>query len=141
MFDSAAIRIALKNNLQALATAENMQLSEYMLGEPMPPFIEIMGADEIAYDIALQRGGDQNDMIVRAFVGLAIDKAAQIKLDRLLNSSGPSSMKQAIESDDTLGGNCDDLRVRTCTGYQIFPRGDGRAVLGASWTVQVETTG
>lgn len=141
MFDPLVIRLALKANLQALATLEKFQLSEYMLGEPTPPYIEIMGADEINYDLALQRGGDQNDVIVRAFVGLAIDKGAQIKLDRLLTSSGPSSIKEAIESDDTLGGACDDLRVRTCTGYQVFPRADGRSVLGASWTVQVETTG
>lgn len=124
-----------------------MQINPYMLDFPTPPYIDIF-PDEVTYDIAGSRGGDENVMIVRAAVGLTLDVAAQVKLDRLLASSGASSVKEALENEDgsgdgrvTLGGKCDDARVTRCTGYQAYPKADGTAVLAAQWSVQVETSG
>lgn len=139
MFDPTVIRAALAANIAALAAAEGFQVSQYMIG-PSPPAIEISGIEEIRYDVAMQRGGDQNNVLVRAFVSTGLSEGTQQKLDRLLASSGATSMKAAIESDPTLGGACDDLRVTDCSGYVVYPTATGN-VLGAEWTIQIETTG
>jgi hypothetical protein len=140
MFNLEVIRAALAANLAALATAEELQPSLYMLANPTPPTIDIFPED-IDYDKAMERGGDENHVAVRACVGLTSDIGAQKKLDRLLASSGASSVKAAIESDTTLGDACDDLRVTRCSGYQVYPRADGTSVLAAQWSVQIETSG
>jgi hypothetical protein len=80
-------------------------------------------------------------MIVRVFVGVASDIGAQKRLDAMIASSGASSVKQALESDPTLGGTVDDLRVTRCTGYRVFTREGGTGVLGAEWEVEVIATG
>lgn len=145
MFDLALIRAGLKTNLDPVGLAVGCQVAPYMLGNPTPPTIEIMGPDEILYDIAANRGGDQNILIVRAFVGITVDVAASITLDKMLNSSGPLSVKEAIEYIDspdggrvTLGGIVDDLRVTRSTGYQVYPQpAPLDDVLGASWYVEI----
>ena len=128
-------------NLYDLCQAEGLQQSEYMLAQPTPPTVQISGVSDIIYDVAMQRGGDMNDVIVQAFVSLVSDLGGQQKLDRLLRSSGSASMKEAIESDPTLGGIIDDLRVRSCTGHQLYQKDANTMVIGAQWTVQIETTG
>lgn len=138
MFDLAVIREGLKANLDPLAETLGMQITAYMLASPMSPFIEIMGPDEITYDISMQRGGDSTIMIVRAFVSTTLDQGAQIFLDKMLASSGDTSVKEAIESDTTLGGAIDDLRVTRCSGYRLY-RPDTGPLLGAQWFVQIET--
>jgi hypothetical protein len=148
LFDLEAIRAALKSNLDPLGQAVGCQVSPYMLGNPTPPTIEVMGPEEIQYDVAMQRGGDENVVVVRAFIGISSDIAAQMTLDKMLQSSGPLSVKEAIEKVDspgsgrvTLGGLVDDLRVTRSTGYQVYPQpGEQDDVLGAAWYVQIETT-
>lgn len=142
IFDLEVIRTAMLANLAAIAEAFGLQQVAYALAEPTPPTMQIAGVSDIMYDVAMQRGGDQNMVIVQAFVGMGSDIAAQQSLDRLLKSSGPTSVKEAIESDPTLGDTVDDLRVVRCTGHQFFMSRDGlKQVVGSTWTVQVETTG
>ena len=139
-FDLDLIRPAIGANLAALVAAQELQWTPYMLAEPTPPTVQVLGAGEIIYDVAMQRGGDQNEVLVQAFVALVSDIAGQMKLDQLLKSSGPTSMKEAIQSSPNLGGIIDDLRVTRCSGHQVFRRLDNAQVIGATWYVQVETT-
>lgn len=139
-FDLEVIRAAIGTNLATLCAAEGYQFTPYMLAEPTPPTVQVLGAGDIIYDIAMQRGGDQNEVLVQAFVCMISDIASQAKLDRLLASSGPTSMKEAIQSDPTLGGSVDDVRVTRCSGQQIFRKLNNEQVVGATWYVQVETT-
>jgi len=139
-FDLELIRAALGVNLAALVAAEEMQWTPYMLAEPTPPTVQILGAGEIIYDVAMQRGGDQNEVLVQAFVSLVSDIGGSMKLDRFMKSSGPTSMKEAIQSDPTLGGIIDDLRVTRCSGHTVYRRNDNQQVIGSTWYVQVETT-
>jgi len=112
-----------------------------MLSNVMPPVIQITGVSSITYDVALQRGGDENTVVVQALISTASDIGGQMKLDRLLMSSGPSSVKQALEIDPTLGGIVDYLRVVRNSGHQLLTRPGEKIVhLGAQWFVQVETT-
>lgn len=134
------IRPAIGVNLAHLIEAEDLQFTPYMLAEPTPPTVQVLGSGDIFYDVAMQRGGDQNEVIVQAFVSLVADIAGQMKLDRLLMSSGDSSMKEAIERDTTLGGNVDDLRVVRSSGHTIYRTKQNEQVIGSTWYVQVEST-
>lgn len=126
----ADIRAGLAANLGAIPS---LQVSAYALANPTPPCVEIVPS-LIEYDRALKRGADQWTVTVRVFVGLASDIGAQQRLDLHLASSGQDSVKEAVESDATLGGAVADLRVRSASGYRVY--GDGR-LLGAEWEVEM----
>lgn len=142
MFDLDVIRPALLANLADLCEEQGLQQSPYMLALPTPPTLQIAGVTEINYDITMQRGGDANFIAVQVFVSMVADVGGQMKLDKMLKSSGSTSVKEAIESDTTLGGIIDDLRVTRSMGHQQFQRpGDNDLVIGSTWIVQIETTG
>lgn len=132
MASLAEIREGLAANL---ATIGGFQVSAYALGNPTPPSAEIVPA-RIEYDHAGSRGLDVYVVTVRVFVGLASDVGAQKQLDEFLDKDGTSSVKEAIESDPTLGGVVDDLSVKSSSGYRVFEAG-GRPVLGAEWDVEL----
>jgi hypothetical protein len=99
-----------------------------------------MGPDEVEYDVTFGRGSDTWMILVQAFVASVFDQASQQRLDRMLAPTGAESIKEAIESDRTLGGACSDLRVTRSSGYQTYALEGRGNVLGAEFTVQVETS-
>lgn len=127
----AAIRAGLAANLAAIP---DIQVSAYALANPTPPCVEIVPSS-IEYDLALSRGWDRVMVTVRVFVGMTSDIGAQKLLDTFLAGSGALSVKAAVESDVTLGGACDDVRVQTSSGYRVYGA-EGR-LLGAEWEVEV----
>jgi hypothetical protein len=129
----AAVRAGLAANLGALS---NLQTSAYMLAEPTPATAHVVVGD-VAYDRAMGRGLDEQTMKVQVFVGLVSDRASQVNLDTYLAGSGSGSVKQALESDPTLGGAAQDVTVKSATGPQILLRPDGTSLLMAEWTIQV----
>ena len=131
----AQLREGLATNLDTL---DGVQVSAYMLGSPTPPAIHVIPS-EISYDLAMQRGLDTWTFTVQAFVGTGLDKAAQIRLDKMLAPSGVDSVKAAIEADRTLGGVASDLHVTEVSSYIIVTRSDGSQLLSADWTVVVVT--
>jgi len=135
MADMTAVREALAANLSVIP---NVQVSAYMLANPSPPAIHLYpGPTE--FHQAMGGGAEFWSFTVQAFVALVSDIGSQQRLDRMLASDGPDSVRAALESDPTLGGECDDLIVTERTGYQIFsPQGRGE-ILGAEWSVRVLT--
>lgn len=133
----ADVREGLAANLSAIP---GCQVSAYMLANPTPPTIHLFPAD-INYDQTMGRGHDQWMFTVQAFVGSVSDIGSQKKLDEMLAPAGASSVKAAIESDLTLGGTADDLRVTTCSGYRELRREGGGPVLLAEWSVEVLVSG
>ena len=137
MASLTSIREGLAANLD---TIPKLQASAYLLSNPTPPAAEVQpGA--IDYDRAMGRGHDDWLFTVRVFVGFTSDIGAQRRLDGMLASAGSASVKAAIESDPTLDGACEDLLVTRCTGYRLFGREGGAALLGAEWEVQVLAAG
>jgi hypothetical protein len=131
MADLADIRAGMKANLSAIP---NLQIAAYVLSNPTPPAAEIEPGP-IKYDLTYGRGTDEWALTVRVFVAGAADIGAQVRLDRMLSSAGPESVKAALESDKTLGGAVDTIRVTDCSGYRLYARENGAAVLGAEWQV------
>jgi hypothetical protein len=132
------IRAGLAGALRA--AFRDVQVSEYVLANPTAPGLEIdMDPEGVSYDEAMARGHDEWWWIVRGFVSGATDKGAQIRRDEWLASSGSSSVKAAVETDETLGGACFDLRVVSAQPrvYTV----DNSQYVGAEWRVQVWATG
>lgn len=96
-----------------------------------------VGEVEIDYDKTMRGStGPLNEYVwqVRVYVSRADDAAAQDKLDAYLTGTG--SIKSAIESDKTLGGVAETLRVTSLAGYGVYEVA-GQAYVGAEFTVHV----
>ena len=122
-----------------LVAVKGLQVSAYMLSRPTPPSAHVIPA-EVSYDETMRRGMDDYILTVQVFVAYVADVAAQQRLDGFLASSGATSVKAAIESDRTLGGKVDDLRVTGASGYQVFTL-DTAQYLGVEFRIEVLATG
>jgi hypothetical protein len=101
-----AIRTALAKNL---ATVPGLRTAAEMPDLPNPP-IAIVSLNSVTYDGAFDKGLTTYNFSVTVIVGRVAEREAQRKLDAYI-STGSSSIKNAIESDKTLGGSAYDCRV------------------------------
>ena len=119
----------------------------YMQFPPIPPMIEIFPKRSM-YDEGFST--DEIRFTVRATASSTISSAAQDLLDRLIDATGPDSVKALLEAsdrgqvlvdqDETLEGFVNDVRVEEHSDYHLYPVGDGGHILGIELTVCVLTT-
>jgi len=108
------IRTGIATNL---GTISGLRTSAYVPDEPKPP-IAIIFPENISFDTAFGRGLDTYTFTVQVIVSKISDRNAQSNLDGYCNPSGASSIKAALESDKTLGGLGQDLRVTEARDYR-----------------------
>jgi hypothetical protein len=101
-----AIRTALANNL---GTISGLRTAAEIPDLPNPP-IAVVSLDSVTYDQAYAKGMTNYNFTVTVIVGRSAEREAQRKLDGYI-SAGANSIKNAVESDKTLGGNAYDCRV------------------------------
>lgn len=101
------VRDALKSNLQ---TITGLRVYDQIPDIVVPP-CAIVGQLDFTFDIDNARGLDQASVDIFVLVQRISERAGQDKLDLLLAGSGSGSIKTALESDRTLGGLVDTLRV------------------------------
>jgi len=101
------IRDALKDNLQ---TITNLRVYDTIPDIVTPP-CAVVGQLDFTFDVDNMRGLDQASVDVYVIVQRISERTGQDKLDNFLAGSGNGSIKTAIESDRTLGGLVDTLRV------------------------------
>jgi hypothetical protein len=130
------IREGFAANLRSL---DGYQVSPYMLTNFTPPVVWVARCD-VEYDRAMGRGLDYWTFTIQAVTGLVVDVGAQQKIDQLLAPSGATSVKQAIESDKTLGGLVPNLTVLSSNGYRQVAV-EGLLYLLAEWTVELYARG
>lgn len=123
----AQIRQGISNNLQTIA---GLRTSETVPDNPQPP-IAIVSPNAIQYDLTFQRGLDLYNFVVMIVVGRASERQAQRTLDAFCAGTGASSVKAAIESDRTLTGLVNDLRVTSMRNY-------GSTLIGETTYLAVE---
>lgn len=112
----STIRDGLKTRLK---TISGLRVYDTIPGDINPPAAVITPGDPaIVYD-ATQAGAQTLNFVVIVFASKASDRTAQDKLDGYLNPTGASSIKAAIEGDDTLGGTADSAAVTTITTYGL----------------------
>ena len=117
----------------ALGTITDVQVNAYALAQPTPPGIQIL-PPAVEYDSAFHRGIDEWTFTVQGFVSLTSDIGSQQVLDGLCAPSGSSSVKAALEADNTLGGVVQSLRVvEQSPGRVVDVPGGGSPVLLVEW--------
>lgn len=100
-----------------LGTISGLRTAAFVPDEPKPP-IAVVFPENISFDTAFGRGLDTYSFTVQVIVSKVSDRNAQSNLDAYCNPSGASSVKAAIESDKTLGGLVQDLRVTEARDYR-----------------------
>ena len=101
------VREGLKNNLKNI---DDLRIYDIMPDVVVPPSA-IVGQLDFTFDLNNSRGLDQANVDVYVIVQRFSERSGMQNLDKFLSGSGNYSIKQAIESDRTLGGACNTLRV------------------------------
>jgi hypothetical protein len=126
-----AIRTALANNI---GTIPGLRTAAEVPDLPNPP-VAIVALNNVSYDRAYANGMTSYTFIVTVIVGRAAEREAQRRLDTYI-STGSSSVKYAVESDKTLGGNAYDCRVVSMDSVGSLTISD-TTYLAADFTVTV----
>jgi hypothetical protein len=100
------IRTALATNLSIIP---GLRTAAEVPDNPNPP-IAIVNLDSVTYDQAYAKGMTNYNFTITVVVGRAVEREAQRKLDGYI-TPGANSVKNAVESDKTLGGFAYDCRV------------------------------
>jgi hypothetical protein len=126
-----AIRTALANNL---GTISGLRTAAEIPDLPNPP-IAVVSLDSVTYDQAYAKGMTTYTFTVTVIVGRSAEREAQRKLDGYI-STGANSIKNAVESNKTLGGNAYDCRVVSMNSVGSVTISD-TTYLAADFTVTV----
>jgi hypothetical protein len=126
-----AIRTALAKNLGIIS---GLRTAAEVPDLPNPP-VAIVALNSVSYDRAFDRGMTSYTFVVTVIVGRAAEREAQRRLDTYI-STGSSSVKYAVESDKTLGGNAYDCRVVSMDSVGSLTISD-TTYLAADFTVTV----
>lgn len=111
------IRDGIKANLSSI---DDLRIYDIIPDVIVPPCV-VVGQLDFTFDLNNARGLDQANLDVFVIVQRFSERTGQNKLDKFLAGSGAYSIKAAIESDRTLGGACDTLRVTSAESgtYQM----------------------
>lgn len=116
-----------------LATISGLRTAAEVPDNPSPP-IAVVALRSIEYDQSFQRGLALYTFTVTVIVGRVAEREAQRRLNDYSDNEGSSSVKQAIESDKTLGGSAFDCRVMSLDNIGALQLNDA-TYLGAEFTV------
>jgi hypothetical protein len=125
------IRTRLATNL---ATISGLRTAAEVPDLPNPP-VAIVALNNVSYDRAYAKGMTSYTFIITVVVGRSAEREAQRKLDGYI-SPGANSVKNAIESDKTLGGYAYDCRVVSMDSVGSLTISD-TTYLAADFTVTV----
>jgi hypothetical protein len=125
------IRTALATNL---ATITGLRTAAEIPDLPNPP-IAVVSLDSVNYDQAFAKGMTSYTFTVTVIVGRSAEREAQRKLDGYI-TPGANSVKNAIESNKTLGGYAYDCRVVSMNSVGSVTISD-TTYLAADFTVTV----
>lgn len=113
------IRAGLATNLEAIS---GLRTATEIPDNPNPPQAIIM-LERREYDSAFAQGTSEYTFRITVLATRASERRAQAKLDTY-TSNGPQSVKSAIESDRTLGGEVFDARVTEMSNYGTVSLGE-----------------
>lgn len=137
-YDRSTPMSAIRNGLAAqLATVTGLRVPSEIPDNPTPP-TALLRPETIAYNNSFSKasGTHTYTWVVLIIVGRASERMAQKSLDEYCDPDSASSIKAAIEADQTLSGAALDCRVTEMRGYQAIPVGEN-TYLGAEFVVTV----
>jgi hypothetical protein len=117
-----------------LATISGLRTAAEVPDLPNPP-IAIVALNNVSFDRAYAKGMTSYTFVITVIVGRAAEREAQRKLDGYI-TPGANSVKNAVESDKTLGGYAYDCRVVSMDSVGSLTISD-TTYLAADFTVTV----
>jgi hypothetical protein len=114
----------IKTGLAAnLATVSGLRAYAYQPDNVNTPFAWPL-LDSIQYNGAMGGGLITHKFTISVVVGRSAERTAQTLLDGYLSYKGTTSIRQAIESDRTLGGVVQDLIVESANNISTLEAND-----------------
>jgi len=114
----------IKTGLAAnLATVSGLRAYAYQPDNVNTPFAWPL-LDSIQYNGAMGGGLITHKFTISVVVGRSAERTAQTLLDGYLSYKGATSIRQAIESDRTLGGVVQDLIVESANNISTLEAND-----------------
>jgi hypothetical protein len=133
MTNITGIRDGIETNLETITGLRGY--SEIPENPSIPAAVVVL--NNVNYDQAFQRGLTEMTFTVTVIVGRFNSRSTQQRLNDYASGSGDSSIKTAIQSDHTLGGNAVDVRVEQMTNIGAIDLNDGNNYLGMDFSVTV----
>jgi hypothetical protein len=124
-----------KGLLGQLALVRGLRVSEHVPEQINPPAAIITRA-EVDYTQNMSGGLTEWSMQVQLIAGRMADQQSQRQIDAWLSWDGDQSVRQALEADRTLGGNCQTSRVTGADALVSIQVGDSDYV-GVTLSVTV----
>jgi hypothetical protein len=106
-----------------LATVSGLRAYSYQPDNVNTPFAWPL-LESIQYNGAMGGGLITHQFTVSVVVGRSAERTAQTLLDGYLSYKGATSIRQAIESDRTLGGVVQDLIVESANNISTLEAND-----------------
>lgn len=118
-----------------LSLVRNLRVSEQVPEQINPPAAVITRAS-VDYTQNMSGGLTEWSMQVQLVAGRMADQQSQRQIDAWLSWDGDQSVRQALEADRTLGGNCQTSRVTGADALVSIQVGDSDYV-GVTLSVTV----
>ena len=106
----ASIRTMRQEIATKLSTVDGLRTAAIIPEDPKPP-VAVVIFDRVEFDTSMARGLDMYLFKVVLVLGRVNTRGTEEALDGYLSGNGLTSLKAAIESDRSLGGEAQDLRV------------------------------
>lgn len=133
MTNITGIRDGIEANLETITGLRGY--SEIPENPSIPAAVVVL--NNVNYDQAFQRGLTELTFTVTVIVGRFNARSTQQNLNAYASGTGDKSIKTAVQSDRTLGGNAVDVRVEQMTNIGAIDLNDGFNYLGMDFSVTV----
>ena len=119
-----------------LGNISSVSVYNYVPDSIEPPTAVVGVVQSVDYDSTLSRGADTYTIPILLYVSRVDAQDSQETLDGYLASSGASSIKAQVESDETLDGSAQSCRVVEADNYGVY-NVNNIDYLGVEFTVEV----
>jgi hypothetical protein len=133
MASLTSIRNGIATNL---GNVSSLSVYGYVPDSIEPPTAIVGVVESIDYDSTMARGSDTYNIPVLLYVSRVDAQDSQETLDGYLASTGANSIKAQIESDVTLDGSAQSVRVVEADNYGVYTVNDIE-YLGVEFGVEV----
>ena len=107
----------------ALAMIPGLRVADHLPEQINPP-MAVVQLQTVTYHRAMKGGLSEWQFTISLIAGRMGDRPAQRQLDAWMSYDGNQSVREAIESDRTLGGNCSTLKVADMISVRPLSLGD-----------------
>ena len=118
--DASSIQEALG---MQLAMIPGLRVADHLPEQINPP-MAVVQLQTVTYHRAMKGGLSEWQFTISLIAGRMGDRPAQRQLDAWMSYDGNQSVREAIESDRTLGGNCSTLKVADMISVRPLSLGD-----------------